>query len=150
MNIRKVHSTTRRRIGLGMTLGLAAGMAVGQNVTIPWPTVTYKGSLEIRGYPNDNTCIQLYTPPAGLKLRVTSFLLDSYGSTVPVRYQYICTGKPVCSAARSAYITAPPNATMPVTLTSGILVDAGDTLSVCNYGGVEKVTSWTFYGFLYK
>lgn len=137
---------------LACTAGLMAGMSVSasaQILSIPL-NVAFKGSVEIRGYPGDNSCIQLYTPPAPYKLRLTDLSLDSYGSTTAIPYQYICSGKPVCSAARSSYITAPASSTLVQNFTTGILINTGETLSVCNYGGIGKLTSWTFHGVLYQ
>jgi len=147
MNPRIVAST------LVGTTALAALVIVGsagaQTLSIPL-NVQFKGSVEIRGYPSDQSCLQLYSPPSPYKLRVTDMTLDSYGSTTAIPYQYICSGKPTCSSARSAYITAPAASTLAQSFTTGILVNAGETLSVCNYGGAGKTTSWTFHGVLYQ
>lgn len=140
------------RAAFGVSLLLAALCAVpgaqAQTPTMPFPG-RYENAVEIRGYPGDNSCLQLYTPPAPYSLAVTDLSLDSYGSTTPIAYQYICTGKPVCSAARSSYMTAPAGNTMVQNWSTAMIVKAGDTLSVCNYGGIGKITSWTFHGVLF-
>lgn len=124
--------------------------AHAQIVNIPFPS-TFRGSLEIRGYPSDSTCLPVYTVPAGSnKLRITDMALDSYGSGVALPYQYFCTGKPNCAVARSAYMTAPAGGTLAVAFNTAILVNPGETLSLCNFAGKGRLTSWTLHGYLYS
>lgn len=122
--------------------------ASAQIVNIPFAS-TFKGSIELRAYPSDGSCLNVYTVVAPNKLRITDYTLDSYGATTAQPYQYICTGKPNCAVARSAYMTAPAGATLAQSFTTGILVNSGDTLSVCNFSGTSRPASWTFHGFLY-
>jgi hypothetical protein len=141
------------RASLRVILGFAAlvGSAVTANsqvINIPW-AVTFKGSVELRGYPSDGTCLNVYTVPSGKKMRITDFALDAYGWTAPLSYQYICSGTPTCAVARSAYMTAPVGTTLTTNFSTGIALASGETLSVCNYSGTGRPTSWTFHGFLY-
>ena len=146
---RRSYCMIRRRVGIGIGLGLLGGMATAQTVTIPWQ-VSFKGSVEIHGSIPDERCVGMYTVPPGLKLRVTTYLLDSRGSPVPIPYQYICSGTTLCDTTRSEFMTAPAGSTLAVTLTSGIMFNSGETVYACNTGGENRLTSWTFYGFLYK
>ena len=126
-----------------------ATAAQAQTLTIPF-NGQYKATVEIRGYPGDGTCVQVYSPPSPMKLRIVDMTLDSYGSTTSIPFQYICSGSPTCTTARSAYITAPGGGTFAQSFAAGINIAAGQTLSVCNYGGSGKLTSWTFHGILYQ
>lgn len=122
--------------------------ANAQTPTLSFPN-RHKANVEIRGYPADGSCLQLYTPPSPYSLAITDLSLDSYGSTTPAPFQYICTGTPSCSNPRSAYITAPGGNTLVQNFSAAIIVENGQTLSVCNYNGGGKTTSWTLHGVLY-
>jgi len=131
---------------------VAATRANAQVMTFKAPG-KFLSRVEIRGYPSDSSCLNVYTVPTiptNVKLLVTDYSLDSYGSPSPLPYQYICSGTPTCSVARSAYMTAPVGTMVVQSLTTGIALVAGETLSVCNYAGIGRPPSWTLRGFLYE
>lgn len=147
MNLRKLCSP-RLALGAALLLGIA-GTTGAQVVTIPWTTASFKGSIEIHAFASHGNCTAAYTVPTNVKFRITTLLLDSFGSSTPLAFQYLCSGVGHCTTLRSLYITAPVGSTLSVDFTSGIMINPGESIYFCNLASVNSPTSWSIYGFSY-